>query len=138
MVLVPWRFYEDLSSFHREMNQLFDRFFGKEFLEETREDFSLPPLRFVEGENEIVITLETPGFSPKDLEVSIQNNILVIKGERGKKNSLNANAGSFMRTIQIPKKIEIKKIEAKFKENFLMLILPKLKEKTSLVKIVIE
>ena len=50
MVLVPWRFYEDSSSFHREMNQLFDRFFGKEFFEETRGKF-FSSLMFVEGEN---------------------------------------------------------------------------------------
>ena len=141
MVLVPWRFYEDLSSFNREMNQLFDRFFGREFIEEHWEKISYPPMRVAETQNEIIVFLQISPLFPDELEITYENDLLVIKGEKKKTDDLHhphKERLSFKRIIHIPKKIQTDKIEAKFKGGELIIILPKMQNTTFSMKITIE
>jgi len=141
MVLVPWRFYEDLSSFNREMNQLFDRFFGTEFIEGSWGKISYPPMRVAETKNEIIIFLQIFPLSPDEIEVTYKDALLVIKGEKKKTDGLHylqKERTSFNRIIHIPKKIHADKIEAKFKGGDLIIILPKMKNTTFSIKIKIE
>jgi len=141
MVLVPWRFYEDLSSFNRAMNQLFDRFFGTEFVEGTCEKISYPSMRVAETKNEIIVFLQIFPLSPDEIEITYKDNCLVIKGEKKRSNGFHypqKEKISFKRIIQMPKKIQADKIEAKFKEGELIIILPKTKRTTFPLKIKIE
>ena len=141
MVLVPWRFYEDLSSFNREMNQLFDRFFGTEFIEDPWGKISYPPMRVAETKNEIIVFLQIYPLSPDEIEVTYKDNLLVIKGEKKKADDfhcLQKERTSFKRIIHIPRKIQADKIEAKFKGGELIIILPKMKNTTFSIKIKIE
>jgi len=141
MVLVPWRFYEDLSCFTREMNQLFDRFFGKDFLDDAWRKISYPPLQVGESKNEILVCLHISGFSPEEIEVIFKDDLLIINGEKQKNNSIThpqKERVSFSRTIHIPKKIHTDKIEAKFKDDELIIILPKIQEGITPLKVRIE
>ena len=141
MGLVPWRFYEDLSSFNREMNQLFDRFFGTEFIEGSWEKASYPPMRVAETKNEIIVFLQIAPLSPDEIEVTYKDDLLVIKGEKKKTDDVHSPQKeniSFKRIIHIPKKIQAEKIEAKFKGGELIIILPKMQNTTFSMKIKIE
>lgn len=146
MVLAPWRLYEGLTCFNREMNQLFDRFFGRELVDRPWEKISYPPLTITENEKEIIIHVKVIGFSPEELEVILKENLLVIKGEKRKIDEtktkgvhyLQREAGSFKRTIHILEKIQSDSINAKYKEGNLMIVLPKIKEKPSSLKVNIE
>ena len=141
MGLVPWRFYEDLSCFNREMNQLFDRFFGTEFIEGPWEKISYPPMRVAETKNEIIVFLQISTLSPDEIEVTYKDDLLVIKGEKEKTNDFHypqKESISFKRIIHIPKRIHADKIEAKFKGGELIIILPKMKNTTFSMKIKIE
>lgn len=80
-----------------------------------------------------VVTAELPGIEPSDLELSIVNDTLTIKGER-KTEKLNEGEtfhrrergfGSFSRTVQLPFKIESEKVDAKFSKGTLEIKLPR-------------
>jgi len=141
MGLVPWRFYEDLSSFNREMNQLFDRFFGTELIEGPWGKISYPPMRVAETKNEIIVFLQIPPLSPDEIEVTYKDDLLVIKGEKKMADDFHCpqkESVSFNRIIHLPKKIQADKIEAKFKGGELIIILPKMENTTFSMKIKIE
>jgi HSP20 family protein len=141
MILVPWRFYEDLSCFNREMNRLFDRFFGTEFVEGSWEKASYPPMRVAETKNEIIVFLQISPLSPDEIEVTYKDDLLVITGEKKKTNNFHypqKEMISFKRIIHIPKKIHADKIEAKFQGGELIIILPIMKNTTFSMKIKIE
>jgi HSP20 family protein len=74
-------------SMQREMNQFLDRFRGQSFA--TPAEFfdavtgpMFPAIDVVETEEAMVITAEVPGVKEEDLDVSIQNSTLVLKGEK--------------------------------------------------------
>lgn len=141
MVLVPWRFYEDLSSFNREMNQLFDRFFGTEFIEGSWEKIFYPPMRVAETKNEIIVFLEISPLSPEEIVVTYKDDLLVIQGDKKKTDDFHypqKEMITFKRIIHISQKIQPDKIEAKFKGGELIIILPKMKNTTFSMKIKIE
>jgi len=141
MVLVPWRCYEDLSSFNREMNQLFNRFFGTEFIEGSWEKIFYPPMRVAETKNEIIVILQISPLSPDEIEVTYKDDLLMIKGEKKKTDDLRypqKEKISFKRIIHISKKIQPDKIEAKFKGDELIIVLPKMKNTIFSMKIKIE
>ena len=141
MILVPWRFYEDLSSYNREMNQLFDRFFGTEFIEGPWGKISYPPMQVAETKNEIIVFLQISPLSPDEIEITYKDDLLVIKGEKKKTDDLHCPQKeriSFKRIIHIPKKIQVDKIEAKFKGGELIINLPKMKTTTFSMMIKIE
>jgi len=52
--------------FYREMNQLFDRFFGTELIEGPWGKISYPPMRVAETKNEIIVFLHPPPLSPDE------------------------------------------------------------------------
>jgi HSP20 family protein len=141
MLLVPWRFYEDLSSFNREMNQLFDRFFGREFIEGSWGKISYPPMRVAETKNEIIVFLQISPLSPDEIEITCKDDLLVIKGGKQKTNDVHSpqkESTSFKRIIQLPKKIQAEKIEAKFTGGELIIILPKMENRNIPITIKIE
>ncbi len=143
MVLIPWRYYEDLSCFAQEMNQLFDRFFGGELIDRAWEKLSYPPLTITETENEFQVYLEIKGFSPEDLEITFKEDTLIINGEKKKKEELKAKGiyysqrdiSSFRRTIKFQKKVKADAVGAKYKDGILMILLPKVKEKRFLIRV---
>lgn len=140
MALVPWRFYEDLSSFNRQMNQLFDRFFGTDFIG-SPDKISYPPVRVAETQQEIIIFLKISPLFPDEISITYKDDLLVIKGEKKKSENVpdaQKENFSFTRIIEIPKKIYPEKIKAKFKAGELFIILPKVTNKNHAVKIKIE
>ena len=146
MVLIPWRCYEDLSCFAQEMNQLFDRFFGRELIDRPWENLSYPPLQITEMENEVLVHLKTQDFSPEDLEITFKENVLVINGKKKKKEDIKnkeihysqRRIDSFQRTIRVQTRIQADAIDAKYRDGILIITLPKVKEKPSSVKVAIE
>ena len=141
MALVPWRFYEDLSCFNREMNQLFDRFFGTEFVDDPLGKISYPPMRVTETQNEIIVFLQISPLSPDEIEITYNDDLLVIKGEKEKPEEGHhpqKERISFKRIIHLPKKIQADKIEATLKGGELIINLPKTQNKPFSMKIKIE
>lgn len=134
---VPVRRKDDnpFALLRKEMDSLFDSFFRGFDIEPFEVSYSgfIPRINVAETEKEVRVSAELPGTDEKDIDVSLQNDILTIKGEkkqekedRGKDYyTMERSYGSFSRSIQIPAEVETDKIEAKFKKGVLTVTLPK-------------
>jgi HSP20 family protein len=103
-----------------------------------------PAVDILEKENEFVITAELPGMEAKDIEVSLENNVLAIKGERHfEKEAKEENYhrvereyGRFSRSFSLPVPVKEEKVTAEFKNGLLKIVLPKKEEvKARVIKI---
>jgi HSP20 family protein len=137
MELVPWRpFGGELSSLRREMDDLWNRFFGERPLARGLTEEWWPSVDVSETKDNFVIKAELPGLDAKDVDVSISGNVLTLKGEKKKeqeeKNEHHYRAeryyGSFQRTFQLPTNVKADKVEAAFDKGVLRVTLPKVEE----------
>jgi HSP20 family protein len=140
MDIVPWRpFGGELSSFRREMDRLWDRFFGEEpfgrrFPAEWAE--WSPSVDVSESDEKIVIKAELPGLDAKDVDVSVAGNRLTIKGEKKKEEEeqdehhyyAERYYGAFQRSFELPASVQADKVEASFNKGVLKISLPKAEE----------
>ncbi len=119
----------------REMDSLFDNFFQGFDVEplESRMGVFSPKVDVTENDKEINISAELPGLDEKDIDVSLHNDMLVIKGEKKEEKEdkgkdyykMERSYGSFSRTIPLPVEVETDKVQAKFKKGVLSISLPK-------------
>ena len=128
--LVPWR---PLRELKREMDRLWNEFFGRERLPEPFETEWMPALDVSETKEAVIVRADVPGIDPEDLEITISGNVLTIKGEKKQEHEekgenfyrVERSYGSFVRSVQIPTEIETDKIEASYKNGVLKITLPK-------------
>ena len=119
----------------RPTRRFFDRFFDDwmnphDVFEGSRE--WAPASEITERDNEVLVTVELPGVDMKGIDISYEEGVLTIKGE--KKNGLAENeccycserySGSFHRALPIPGKVVADKIDATLKDGILRVVLPK-------------
>jgi HSP20 family protein len=92
-----------------------------------------PACDIYETDKEVVLKLEVPGIEREDIKVSLENNTLMIHGERKfeeevKKENFHRverNYGEFQRSFALPAFIDPAKILAEFKDGLLTVVLPK-------------
>ena len=136
------------QSLQDEMEQMFNRFSSRFGFPTLRRMFevepgwrssfgaSVPPVDVTEDEKGFVITAELPGMSEKDVDVTVTNDMLTIKGEkREEKETKDKNYyvserrfGAFQRSFPLSDSIDRDKIEATFEKGMLTLTLPKAQE----------
>ena len=117
------------------MDSLFDNFYRGFDIGpfESRLGAFSPKVDVTENDKEIKISAELPGMDEKDIEVSLHNDMLTIKGEKKEEKEdkgkdyyrMERSYGSFLRTIPLPAEVETDKVEAKFKKGVLSITLPK-------------
>ncbi|MBN1140044.1 MAG: Hsp20/alpha crystallin family protein [Anaerolineae bacterium] len=146
--LIPWkrdeqrvpvrREEQSMLALQQDMNRLFDDFFrswgvmpwrgwGEQALAFN------PQVDVVEDEKEIHVSAELPGMDENDIDVSLSQGVLTIKGEKRheKKDEgknyyrLERSYGSFQRSIPLPAEVNEDKVEATFKNGVLTVTLPK-------------
>ncbi len=96
-----------------------------------------PAIDVVEKANEILVYCDLPGVRKDDVDISIANNVLTIKGEKkGEQKKDKSKSyrneiwnGSFQRTISLPEVVDAQKVEATMKNGVLSISLAKLEEK---------
>lgn len=122
----------------RQMNRLFNDFFGDFSLQPGNgwSDFEsefVPRLDVAETDKEITVTAELPGMDQKDIEVSIHDGLLTLKGEKKqsseeKKEGIThteCSYGSFSRSVALPAEVDVEKADASCKNGVLKIHLPK-------------
>ncbi len=93
----------------------------------------VPPVDLLETDTAFIFTAELPGLSKKDLDISLDDNVLTVSGERTfTKAGENDNYhrverayGTFRRAFSLPSGIDATKVAAKFKDGLLTLSVPK-------------
>ena len=136
MELMPWRPFGELTTLRREMDNLWNRFFGEASVSRGEGKTWLPSMDVSETDNEILIKAELPGMEAKDVSVSLVGDLLTVKGERKeekeekgeKQHYKEISYGSFERSIRIPVTIKAEKVDANFDKGILTIKLPKSEE----------
>ncbi|NWG03915.1 MAG: Hsp20/alpha crystallin family protein [Syntrophaceae bacterium] len=145
--LTPWRPFE-FDRLRKEMDRLWDSFFeGRPGRRIKEEGEWLPSLDVAETKGDLIVKAELPGMDPKDIEISLTEGILTIKGEKKQEKEekeegyhlIERSYGSFARSIRLPKDVQSDKINASFKNGVLKVTLPKSEEaKKKEIKIKVE
>ncbi len=130
--LAPWKPVSELSNLKREMDRLWSDFFG----EGDKGEGWVPAVDISETKDAIYVKAEIPGMDPKDIDVSLAGDMLIIKGEKKEEKEekdenfhrIEMRRGVFSRTVRIPVPVDKDKIEAKYEKGILKIKLPKTEE----------
>ena len=134
--MVPWRRYR--APLARPRKDLFHWFledfdlpgFG------TGEREWMPPFDVSETEGEIIVKAEIPGMKVEDIDITLTDGFLTIKGERKMEKEdkqenyhrIERQYGSFSRSLNLGLKVEAESIDAAYKDGVLTVTLPKAEE----------
>ncbi len=118
----PWA---ELRQVQREMNRLLEGM-------ERRSRADLPALNVWRGQDGSLVTAEVPGIDPRDLDISVRGNTLVLRGKREPDELEDGDAyhrrerqyGQFVRSLQLPHQVDAEKVEATYRKGILRLKLP--------------
>jgi HSP20 family protein len=129
---------EGLGSLFREIEKTFDDFSRRGPLAGFAgfgDGMTAPKIDVAEAKDAIEVTAELPGVDEKDIDLTLSNGVLTIRGEKkterdetGKDKSwhvIERSYGSFSRTIALPYDPDSGKVEAKFDKGVLRVRLPK-------------
>lgn len=149
MSLIRWRPTRDLLSIRDEVNRLFDNFFTG--LPERRrgllEGEWAPSIDVAETDNEVVVTAELPGVEQDNVDITITDDVLTLKGEKKEEKEvkeknyhrIERSYGSFQRSISLPAGVQADKAKATYKDGVLHITVPKVEEaKPKQIKINVE
>jgi len=134
----------DVSDIRSEMNRLFDGFFGRSSAVPALERVWSPAVDMYETKDELVIVAELPGVDQKDIHLSINGDMLALRGERRWKQEVQEDsyyrverwAGKFERVLPLPVPIQADKVRANYRDGVLTVTLPKAEEiKTKEIKV---
>jgi len=119
------------------MSRLFNAFFTRTSDRTEGRTLSWSPLVDIsETDDKIKVTAEVPGMKKDDIKISIQDNVLTLKGEKKQekeekdKNSHRVERayGAFERSFSLPASVQTDKVKASYKEGVLTISLPKPEE----------
>lgn len=140
---------QEMQQWMSQWDRLFEGFFGRAYgLTPFRGnelgwgssgnawDGFVPAVNVTETDNEYRVTAELPGMDQNDVELSIHNGSLTIKGEKKKETEekkegfyrMERSYGTFHRTLPLPQEVDAEHVEATFKKGVLTVTLPKLPE----------
>jgi len=112
----------------REIDRLFEDTFTRDGNNWT------PAVDIKENDSDIRIDLELPGMKPEDVEITAENGLLTIRGEKrserkegdeGRYHVVERSYGTFMRTFSLPQGVDESQIQAEFNEGVLSIRIPK-------------
>jgi HSP20 family protein len=120
---------------HREIDRLFEDFTrGLDVAGQAQVNL-VPSIDVAETDKEIMITAEMPGLERKDVDISFEDNVLTIRGEKKvekEQDDKNKNYhlsersyGVFLRVLQLPAGIDPSKIQATMSNGVLKITIPK-------------
>lgn len=99
-------------------------------------EMPMPKVDVIDRDNEVVVRAEVPGVEKKDLDVSVTENTVTIKGtssheekeEKGDYYRSEISRGSFSRTVALPGNVNSEAAKASFKDGVLELVMPKIEQ----------
>ena len=128
---------EGISRLRSELDRVFDRFFSPHRAEWGGMSWPLghwaPSVEIVDSEHEFVVRAEIPGLNPKDIELSVSGDILVLSGEKREEREQKGKSfvrserryGAFRRTVSLPRGVDPERISARYEQGILSVHVPK-------------
>ena len=136
MNMITYDPFRELRSLQDEVNRVFSSSFGRNNESGMMRGAWNPSVDIFENKDQIVLEAELPGMNPEDVNISIENNVLTIHGERRfEKKDENDNFhrversyGSFTRSFTLPPTVSSDNVDANFDNGILRLSLAKREE----------
>jgi HSP20 family protein len=145
MSLIPWRSKQregertesPIVALRNEMDRLFDAFvrepFGAVDWPFVGQGRWSPTIDIAESDQEVTVRAELPGIDPKDLDVSVSGNQLVLTGEKKESSEhqgkdyyqSESRYGSFRRSVRLPDGVDAENVDAQYANGVLTLHLKK-------------
>jgi HSP20 family protein len=126
---------DPFGSLFREVQKTFEDFSRRSPIAGLGSDMLAPKIDIAESKDAIDLTAELPGVDEKDVDVTLADGMLTIRGEKKSErdetdkeknwHAVERNYGSFSRTISLPFDPDSAKVEAKFDKGVLYIHLPK-------------
>lgn len=127
-----WEPFRDMLTFQTRLNRLFgdslQAYNGPEGVGSW-----VPPVDIVEEPERLLFRAEIPGVSKEDIDIKVENGTLILRGEKKQEREVEGETshrverfyGSFTRSFALPASIDAEKIQARYKDGVLELVLPK-------------
>ena len=133
--LTRWDPFQDVLSLREAMNQLMEESFVRPTAAQGGKNF-VPALDLSETAEGYLVEAALPGLKPEDVEITVENNVLTIKGETRQEvddkqrnfHRVERRFGSFQRTIGLPTTVKADQIQASLTNGVLRLEIPKAEE----------
>jgi HSP20 family protein len=135
--LSHWSPFGSAFQLHRELDDVFSRFFGQDGMPLTHRSEGgsaawWPAIESYTENGELHVRVALPGVDPKDVEVTVSDDTLTIRGERKARSEAREGgyyvrefaAGAFERSLRLPEGIDPGKVLAKFTNGMLELSMP--------------
>lgn len=134
-VVARWDPFQEIAGMRNAMDRLLEQSFGR--LPALRTGEELGPtslgLDVMETNESFVIKAAIPGVDPADVDISVEDDVLTIKGEFEQKDEVEEGQylrrelryGNFQRALRLPPTVDADKARAHFEHGMLRLTLPK-------------
>ena len=121
----------DIRLFDDRFDRIIERAFGRE-----RQAPWMPAMDVYETEDKVVVSVELPGMTAEDVEVSVEDSTLSVSGKREFSSEVKQESyhrierryGEFSRAVSLPPQVDPTKVEARFADGVLTIELPKLEK----------
>ena len=141
MTLIKFEPLREIETLHDRIQKYFDDFPAFGF--NLSDSFS-PKIDISEEKDKINVVAEIPGVKKDNIKITLQDNILMIEGEKKKeteekdKNFYRSERifGTFKRSFTLPVEVDSEKVEAKFEDGMLHISMKKLEQKTKSEKVI--
>jgi len=137
MTITRWDPFRDLVTIQERMNRLFQETLSRQHGQENIDPGQWgPAVDIYETDDRIVVRADLPGVEQSDIEVRIDDNKLVLRGQRKQPENVKADDyhraerphGAFMRSFSLPQNVDQGAIRATHNNGVLELVLPKRQE----------
>jgi HSP20 family protein len=124
--------FDALWDIRRDMDRIFDT------LAVPSDAVSTLPAEVLETDSDVRFMIEIPGMKPEDIELTVENNVLTVSGEKrwqkeegrseGDYHLLERRYGKFSRSFTLPQRVDASSIDAMYEQGVLTVSLPKAEE----------
>jgi HSP20 family protein len=134
MTVSRWEPFRDLVTLQSRLNRMFVD--PTAYAEAEGVGTWAPPVDVIEEPDRLVFRAEIPGVSKDDIDVKVENGTLILRGEKKLATENDTNTvhrterfyGSFTRSFALPSNLDTDKVEARYKDGVLTLLIPKAEE----------
>jgi len=134
--ITRWDPINDVTTMRNMMDRLFEQSFGRlPSFRGAGEDLGIATLGLdvIETSHSFLVKAAVPGVDPKDVDISVDDNVLTIRGEFNQEEESSEESyyrrelryGSFQRSLRLPPTVDAENAEAQFENRMLKLTLPK-------------
>jgi HSP20 family protein len=135
MAIVRWDPFREVAQLQDRLNRVVSESYGRSGADEGFMSTGewVPPVDiYADGDHELVLKAELPEMTLDDIDVSVDNGALTIKGEKKFTNGLTPDQfhrierryGTFSRSFSLPQTVDPHKVAAEYKEGVLTVRLP--------------